>query len=296
MEKYSLEQERQRLENVVYAENAVKRCTRRHRIHNYIPGQVTYNLGGYPSRFSIMPTEYDEECIKNLAQMGVGLIQVHEEWSDSIRVLGADKYSSHDPAGMRAFIELCHRYGIKIIPYISTGYIDARDPDCREDFFMKEEEDLRLEQIHFRYRHACPQSPSWRQFILGKMENILDNYGFDGFYNDYGYARAEFHRRWCLANGVEFRDDQLPYDPYAEDMLMRAYQLCRERGGGVAGAAAWLAGNGQYRPRVLRRFSVREALRLVVGADAALCVFPAAGGVFGAGVAGRPPRAPGQTR
>lgn len=231
MKEYTLEQDRARLENVVYAEKAVKACTRRLRIHNYIPGQATYNLGGYPSKFSIMPTEYDEECVKNLAAMGVGLIQVHEEWNDSIRVLGADKYSSHDPEGMRAFIDLCHKYGIKIIPYISTGYIDARDPDCSEDFFLKEEPDLRLEQVHFRYRHACPQSAEWRRFILGKMENILDNYGFDGFYNDYGYARAEFYRRWCLENDVEFRDDQLPYDPYAEDMLSRAYDLCHRRGG-----------------------------------------------------------------
>ncbi len=231
MKVYTLEQEKARLENVAYAENAVKACTRRHRIRDYIPGQATYNLGGYPSKFSIMPTEYDEECIKNLAEMGVGLIQVHEEWNDSIRVLGADKYSSHDPEGMRVFVDLCHRYGIKIVPYVSTGYIDARDPDCREDFFLKTEEDLRLEQVHFRYRLACPQSASWRQFILGKMENILDNYGFDGLYNDYGYARAEFHRRWCIENGVKFREDHLPYDPYAEDMLSRAYDLCHKRGG-----------------------------------------------------------------
>ena len=228
MNRYSMEQERARLENIVYAENTVKACTRRHRIQNYIPGQVTYNLGGYPSKFSIMPTEYDEECIKNLAEMGVGLIQVHEEWNDSIRVLGADKYSSHDPEGMRAFIDLCHRYGIKIIPYVSTGYIDARDPECREDFFK---ENYRLEQMHFRYRLASAESSSWRKFILGKMEKILDEYGFDGLYNDYGYAAAEIYREWCVKNGVQFRDDQLPYDPYAEDLLARAYDLCHKRGG-----------------------------------------------------------------
>lgn len=228
MKKFTLEQERARLENIAYAENVVKSCTRRHRIHDYIPGQATYNLGGYPSKFSIMPTEYDEECIKNLAEMGVGLIQVHEEWNDSIRVLGADKYSSHDPAGMRAFIELCHRYGIRILPYFSTAFIDVRDPDCRESFFT---DDAYLKDVHFHYRYANAKSPEWCNFILEKAQRILDEYGFDGIYNDYGYAEVRKYQQWCRENGVEFRDDRLPYDPYAEDLVARLYGLCHERSG-----------------------------------------------------------------
>ena len=112
MKLYSMEEERKRLDNITYAENAVKKCTRRVRIHDYIPGQISYNLGGYPAKFSITPTEYDYEVIKALKEKGVGLIQVHEEWNDAIRVLGADKYSSHDPEGMRKFIELCHDFGL----------------------------------------------------------------------------------------------------------------------------------------------------------------------------------------
>lgn len=223
-------QEQARHANLEYANASVRSCTRRQRLRGYIPGQVTYNLGGYPSRFSIMPTEYDEERIRTLAQMGVGLIQVHEEWNDSIRVLGADKYSSHDPKGMRAFVELCHRWGIKIVPYLSTGYIDARDPFCREEFF---DTDLRLEQMHFRYRHASAASAAWCSFILEKIERVLEEYGVDGIYNDYGYAKAELYRRECVKNGVPFREDQLPYDPYMEDLLAQVYTLINERNGVV---------------------------------------------------------------
>lgn len=51
---------------------------------------------------------------------------MHEEWNDGIRKLGADKFSSHDPEGMKAFIRLCHDFGIKVIPYVSTGFFDVR--------------------------------------------------------------------------------------------------------------------------------------------------------------------------
>ena len=61
---------------------------RRHRVHNYIPGQVIYNLGEYPAKFSIKPTEYDYNLLKKLSDSGAELIQIHEEWNDAIRHLG----------------------------------------------------------------------------------------------------------------------------------------------------------------------------------------------------------------
>ena len=118
MRAFSLEEQRNRLENIRFAESSVKKCEKRVRIHDYIPGQVIYNLGSYPAKFSIKPTEYDYELIKSLAQKGVGLIQVHEAWNDSIRIMGADKFTSHDPEGMKEFIKLCHSFGIKILPYL----------------------------------------------------------------------------------------------------------------------------------------------------------------------------------
>ena len=95
------EQHKARLDNITYAEKSIKKFFRRVRIHDYIPGQVIYNLGEYPAKFSIKPTEYDYEVVKNLADMGVGLIQLHEEWNDAIRIMGADKFTSHDEQGLK---------------------------------------------------------------------------------------------------------------------------------------------------------------------------------------------------
>lgn len=38
---------RKRIANVKYANSVVKSCLRRMHIHDYIPGQVIYNLGEY---------------------------------------------------------------------------------------------------------------------------------------------------------------------------------------------------------------------------------------------------------
>ena len=57
MELLTLEKERSRLSNILYAEKNAQKYMRRVRIHDYIPGQAVYNLGEYPARFSIKPTE-----------------------------------------------------------------------------------------------------------------------------------------------------------------------------------------------------------------------------------------------
>ena len=138
MKTITLEETRARIQNIESADKDNRKYFRRHRIERYLPGQVTYNLGDYPARFSVEPTEYDYNMIKELAENGVELLQVHEEWNDAIRCLGADKFSSFDPSGMRKFIDLCHSFNIKILPYISTGYFEETDPDFREDFTRAE--------------------------------------------------------------------------------------------------------------------------------------------------------------
>ena len=218
MKLFTLDEQRRRFENIGYANRVVNSCLRRHQVHDYIPGQVIYNLGEYPARFSIAPTEYDEALIADLAKSGVGLIQVHEEWNDAIRVLGADKYSSHDPKGMQAFIDLCHKYGIKILPYFSTGFFDVRDPDYTNAFDHPKRPTLF--SGHFRYTGCYPASPEWITYVLEKMKGIMDNYGFDGIYNDMGYP-----------DDANFIDGYIQNDPYIEDTLARIYSAVKERGG-----------------------------------------------------------------
>lgn len=218
MKLLTLEEHRERLAKLAYAEAHVKKCMRRERIRDYIPGQVIYNLGEYPAKFSIRPTEYDYDRIKSLAERGVGLIQLHEEWNDSQRLLGADKYTSHDPEGLKEFIKLCHAFGIKVLPYVSGGFFDRRDPDFTEHF--SQHGVYNLDTSYFRYRCCDAASAEWNAYLMPRLEKILDTYEFDGLYNDMGYG---------CKNPPAF--GYLDYDPYLEDLLARIYTMVKARGG-----------------------------------------------------------------
>lgn len=224
MKLLSLEQERKRNENITFASKKVQKCARRFRIHDYIPGQVVYNLGEYPAKISLRPTEYDYNRIKELSEMGVGLIQLHEEWNDAIRVLGADKFSSYDKEGLREFIKLCHDFNIKVIPYISTGFFDGRDPDFKDCFVRIP---FSLDESYWRYRLCNPGSPDWVNYLTHKVASIFDEYEFDGLFNDMGYDGGWIHTNETGSDSL----DDMPYNPHLEDLLVRMYSLCKERGG-----------------------------------------------------------------
>lgn len=218
---FTLEEKRRWADNIRYVEAMTDGVSRRLTVENYIPGQVIYNLGEYPAPFKIRPTEYDYNLIKSLAERGVGLIQIHEEWNDAIRALGADKYTSHDPDGLDEFIKLCHSFGIKVIPYVSTGFFDVRDPDFSEELctFGK----YALVSSYYRYRMCDPSSPKWRSFILDKIDRILDRHDFDGIFNDMGYpADYEGHPTGFL-----------PYDEALDSLLSEIYRKVKSGGGVV---------------------------------------------------------------
>ena len=52
-----------RQKNLLYANTTITKCLRKEVIQDYIPGQVIYNLGEYPNRFSIAPTPYDADVL-----------------------------------------------------------------------------------------------------------------------------------------------------------------------------------------------------------------------------------------
>ena len=219
------EENRRRLQNFADAYAATEYCMRHHFIKDCIPGQVTYNLGEYPAPFRIAPTDYDSQLLSTFAAHGVGLIQIHEEWNDSQRVLGGDKFTSHDPGGLQQFVDLVHDLGMKIIPYISTGFFDIRDADFSEEWYGPARS--RLIEMYFDYARCSPASPGWRAYLLPRLERLLDQYGFDGLYDDLGYH-----------SGLE--DEPVPQEqvrpaPYPhsalEDLLSLVMDMVHERGG-----------------------------------------------------------------
>jgi len=181
---YNASDHRQRLENIAICERGIRKCLRRHLITNYLAGQCCYNLGEYPCRKVWDPDDWDEHELDNLKEQGISLIQVHEDWCDSQRLFGADKYSPLNPAGFHRFVEMVHRRGMKLIVYASSGFFDRRDPDFRKEWARDQD----LIEIYYHYARCSPASPGWRAYLLPHLVKIMDEYGVDGLYDDLGYV------------------------------------------------------------------------------------------------------------
>lgn len=219
----TIEQQRARIENINNAEKGNRHYFRRIRIRDYLAGQSIYTLGDYPTRISADPTEYDQALLRKMADAGVQLIQLHEDWNDPLCLYGANKYSAVDPQGLKNFVELCHSYGIKVIPYVSTGYFEVKDPSYNPAYSKY---DTCWKFNCHSYMKGNYGSAHWRNFIIPKSLEIMDEYGFDGLYNDWGYDAWEHE----LAG----RKTIMPkdwYDPQAEDLLGQIYSEIKHRGG-----------------------------------------------------------------
>lgn len=231
MTSLTVDSQARRVRNLTYAESRIVKCRNRHFVNRYFPGAVTYNLSEYPYPSSIAPTEYDHELLATLAAGGVELIELHEEWNDVLRLYGGDKYTTYDPKGLREFIDLVHSFGMRIICYMSTGFFQKTDPDFRESFIRYP---VSLREIYYDYVVCSPESPEWRAYLLPRLERILDEYGFDGLYNDTGYDQFVHDLTVKYPNvGLETveTDYELKYDPAFEDLLGQVMTMTHERNG-----------------------------------------------------------------
>ena len=218
---------RRRMRNIGLVDEAVHSCLRKHAIGEYLAGQVTYNLGEYPAPFSIAPTDYDVDLLQTFARHGVGLIQLHEEWNDSQRCLGADKFSSHDPEGLREFVDLAHSLGMKVLLYASTGFFEATDPDFRPEWSHP---DSHLVELYFDYARCSPASPEWRAYVLPRLERVMDENGVDGLYDDLGYY--PLHRLASTdPTHVGLGPETPTQDSALEDLLGIVVDLVHRHGG-----------------------------------------------------------------
>lgn len=244
--------QKKRIDNIRHAEGANKKYYKRVRIADYISGQAIYNLGDYPARVSAEPTEYDIKLVKSLSENGVKLIQLHEDWNDACRYYGGDKFNAVDREGTRKFVKLCHDNGIKVIAYMSSSFFHRYDPDFREDFSRT---DGVLEMNYFSYRGCNHGSDTWREYVMNKMFDAVDYYGFDGIFNDfwydsyvYDYEKGECYIKteeveynpetsdvhdtnYLTEDGKCIKDVEVKYDSDFEDMHAQIYSEIKKRGG-----------------------------------------------------------------
>ena len=130
----SPEDERRQLNNIALCERLIHGCMRKHLITGYLPGQCSYNLGEYPCKKPWEIGEWDAQELDRLKAEGIGLIQLHEEWNDSQRLFGANKYSPLNPKGFRQFLDMAHQRGMKVIVYVSSGFFEKKDPEFRPEW------------------------------------------------------------------------------------------------------------------------------------------------------------------
>ena len=223
------EDQRRRLQNIAVAEKGVRACLRKHLVTNYLPAQCAYTLGEYPCRKPWNPGGYDERELDRLKDHGIQLIQLFDEWNDSLRLFGGDKFTAVNPAGFRRFIQMVHRRGMKVITYASPCFLQRTDPDFRPEW--SRECDY-LELGYWNIARCSPASPGWRAFLLPRILRILDTYELDGIYLDGGYVQ-NYHniRRPPTKDEVAAFNETAEHDAAFSDLLALVYAEVKRRGG-----------------------------------------------------------------
>ena len=177
---------RDRLEFLKWArDNQVEEsCLRRYRIYDYEPGHVRYLFGHYPTQKPYYPTEKDWELLDLYAEKGVGVVHIWGAW-DWLGLFGKGPYEPLNEKGLRRFIDECHRRKLKVIPYISPGYLDVRHPIYRPEWSSGTPH---LKEVYYDLDKLCPGSPGWRTYFFSVVDRLMDDYGFDGLYWDAGFG------------------------------------------------------------------------------------------------------------
>jgi len=240
---YSAEDHRRRLENVGFCQRSIRTCMRKHLVTSYLPAQCCYNLGEYPCRKPWNPDDYDEQELDRLRDHGIQLIQVFDEWNDSLRLFGGHKLTALNPAGFRRFVEMVHRRGMKIITYLSSGYLQRTDPDFRPEWSRQGDV---VVVGYWNMARCAPASPGWRAYLLPHVGRILDDYGLDGLYNDWGYLPNGKGRPATPTKDEVLAFEETPqHDGAIADLLQLIYAEVKRRGGIVK-----LHSDGANQPQV----------------------------------------------
>ncbi len=170
-----------------------------------------------------------EQEIRTLAQKGYNLVVGMANWRSG-------EYVPLNEDQLQRTITLCHKYGVKIIPYITLV-----DLSYATDIFRQHGEQWAIEPttefIHhlapgnlkaeLSYRNdpeeettlMCPGAEGWRKHWKQQIDRVIQTYDFDGIYFDFWYGRmaCENSRHGC---GGRFRRGTVLG---AREMLMYAY-------------------------------------------------------------------------
>ena len=155
-----------------------------------------------------------EEQIRTLAANGYDLVVGVANWRSG-------EYVPLNEADVRRTITLCHKYGLKIIPYMTlvdlshatetyrqhgeewaieptTEFaLDMRPNDLAAEFAWRNNDELETTLM-------CPGAKGWREYWKRQIDRVVHDYDFDGMYFDFWFGRmaCENPRHGC---GGRFR-------------------------------------------------------------------------------------------
>jgi hypothetical protein len=164
-------------------ENGVpETCLARQRILDYEPCHVRYQFGHYPTRRPYHPTTADWDLLDLYAEWGGGIVHLWY-WNEWGGLFGKGPFDAINEPGLRRFLDEAHRRGLKVISYVSPGYLDVANIDHRPEWSRGSGH---LVELSCDFDRLCPGSPGWRRYFLRGIDKLLDDYGFDGVYWDGG--------------------------------------------------------------------------------------------------------------
>ncbi len=125
-----------------------------------------------------------EEMVRQWAAVGVNV------------VVGGANYFSGDyshpshPEKIRAFLELAHGYGLKVIPYVTFSDWNFEAPGYQQHAA----DWMQSKGIEYAGHTTlmCFGAEGWREHVEREVDNLLANFEFDGIYVDHW-----FHTRFC---------------------------------------------------------------------------------------------------
>ena len=222
---------RKRLENLkeVYQNIETENCLRIQNIQNYQPGVVRYTYGHYPSRKPHVADEEDFSLLEEYSRNGAELI-ILWSWEDLSGFFRKGILEPVEENGVKRFVDFSHQRGLKVLPYTSSSFLDIRDPNYNEKWVRKIG---RLDEAYYRLERCCPGSPGWREYFLRNLKRLFEKYGFDGTYNDSGFASPNMGCANESDEHVHIFPEEQEKDLIIlwEDFLAQIYSLIKENGG-----------------------------------------------------------------
>jgi len=196
---------------------------------NFLGDYVFHYYLGLPKVRDKLPRKYmhmsfgnhpwpSDEDIRRWAYKGVSVVRIHNDYHPSGDFWHDGSWPPYDEKGMRELkrvIDTCHRYGIKVVPYISLYEINPKSEAFADGYIVwRRTIDERFSLIetyppnYFFGFGMCLKS-GWKEFLKKYVEKVVKTLGLDGVYYDYAHY-------WFCNNRLHSKGDHTNIDDLIE--------------------------------------------------------------------------------